>query len=92
MDPAPETYARAPRCVFRWLRGTVLIARPGLEPNRIEGAAALTWQALAEPGTAAEVEERIAATWIGLPPAEPGLVLESIEVLVGGGLVTAGKR
>ena len=51
-------YQRAPGWVWRRTRGSVLVMGPDGTAHQLDGAAALTWLALQEPGTATDVVRR----------------------------------
>lgn len=51
-------FQRAPGRVWRRARGSVLVMGPDRAAHQLDGAAALAWLALQEPGTAADVAQR----------------------------------
>lgn len=96
---ATAVYRRADRCVFRCLRGAVLVADPGREPQRLDGAAAAVWMALWSPCPAGELLARLdaarpevaAGREVAAGPElarRPDLAHEAVSLLVAADLVS----
>lgn len=84
---AAIVYRRVPRLVSRRLRDTVIVSRPDHQVARLEGAAALVWDALDTAGRSDEVVARSRRQaghgWEDLAAQ----VEAAIDLLVDGGLV-----
>lgn len=84
---ASAVLRRRRRLVFRTFRGSVLVAGSIGRASRLEGAAAVVWVVLDEPGTAVEVLSRIREVGQGLEDADQDTVDQALALLLADGLI-----